>query len=112
MKRIIIPALLLGCLSSCDWRPNSVKIASLNRDIDSLIKVRDLLLIEEKKIDSPVLYFYYYREISHRETGIFWSSQIYHSGEFIKGPFDEEENKEETIVEILSEGKKAKKFKP
>lgn len=112
MKKIIILVLLLSSLVSCDWRPNSVKIASLNHDIDSLTKVRDLLLVEEKKLDSQALYFYYCRTVDEGETGIFWSSQIYHSGEFIKGPFDSEDESGETVVEILSEGKRIKKFKP
>lgn len=112
MKKIIIPALLLCSLASCDWRSNNAKIASLSREIDSLTKVRDLLLIEEKKLDSPALYFYYCRTVDEGETGIFWSSQIYHSGEFLKGPFDSGDDSGETVVEILSEGKRVKKFKP
>lgn len=113
MKKLSIIAFMF-LLASCEYiGNNSTEIKTLNRELDSLTRVRDSLLIEEKKLDSPVIFFYYYRAVNDKENvGIFWSSQIYHAGEFLKGPFDEGEKNRETIVEVLTEGRRAKKLKP
>ena len=114
MKKLISLIFISSVLTGCEYignNPNGIK--TINREIDSLTRVRDSLLVEEKKLDSPVLFVYYYRELINEEnSGIFWSSQIYHSGDLLKGPFDKEDSLHpQTIVEVLSEGKRVKDLK-
>ena len=101
-------------LASCEFgyqgdRPDMKK---LGKEIDSLTRVRDSLLIVEKKLDSPVEYVYYYRSETSGEEGLFWSKEILHCGELIKGPFPPEDDENPIdIVKVISEGQRIKTLK-
>ncbi len=106
---LIFMSIFIGGCGFMTHDPNEIK--TISKTIDSLTNVRDSLLVESKKLDSPVIFFYYTRRITDQGIGIIRSSEIYHAGDFITGEF-EDSTDGETVIEIISEGNRVKKYKP
>jgi len=111
MKGLLPIVLVVSLFTSCDILYKDVPPSkTLTKNIDSLTKLRDSIYVIEKKIDSPSEYVYNYRSIINKDDeGIFWSKEIYHTGELVKGAFGD--NGEMDVVEVLGDGKKIKDLK-
>ena len=111
MKLKLLPVLSIILLASCNWVNETPTIKSIDKELDSLVKLRDSLVVLEKKEDSGSKYVYYYRSLSDNKQGVFTTTRILHSRDIIErrlNPLDTINQPE--VIEILSESKKIKIF--